>query len=94
MHTLCPQSSGCLVYKAEVLNIKVDLSAGGGRASANVKSRDTLSLTSYRAGKSSTRCVRTFFLESRTFEDILGLRSRTFVAILEQEMRIDNSRLR
>ena len=36
----------------------------------------------------------TISLESRTFEDILGLRSRTFVAILEQEMRIDNSRLR
>ena len=47
-----------------------------------------------RAEKSCTRCVRTFCRESRTFEDILGLRSRTFVAILEQELRIDNSRLR
>ena len=47
-----------------------------------------------RAGKSCTRCVRTFCPESRTFEDILGLRSGTFVAILEQELRIGNSRLR
>ena len=47
-----------------------------------------------RAGKSCTRCVRTFGPESRTFEDILGRRSRTFVAIFGQELRIGNSRLR
>ena len=54
-------------------------------------------IVTYRAGKSCTRCtrcVRTFCSESRTFEDILGLWSRTFVAILEQELRIGNSRLR
>ena len=39
-------------------------------------------------------CVWTFWQESCSFEDILGLRSRTFVTILEQELRIDNSRLR
>ena len=38
--------------------------------------------------------MRTFCRESRTFEDIFGLRSRIFVAILEQELRIDNLRLR
>ena len=47
-----------------------------------------------KAGKSYTRCMRTFCQESCTFEDILGLRSRTFVAILEQELRIDDSRFR
>ena len=50
-----------------------------------------------RAGKICTRCMRcvqTFCPESRTFEDILSIRSRTFVVILEQELRIDNSRLR
>ena len=48
-----------------------------------------------RMGLRSRTFVAIFFgRKSRTFEDILGLRSCTFVAILEQELRIGNSRLR